>query len=99
MNSSIQNYYPHQSKAPTFTSKIKQFWSALARFVADNALSLNTDPQIWQKKQDDGFVWWVYDPATNQSMCFSSENEVRCWLDERRYNSSSAYKPARYLRH
>ena len=46
------------------------------------------EPKIWQKRDRYGnFYWVVYDPTTGHSSYFSSEQEVRIWLEQRYYRS------------
>ncbi|MBD1867415.1 hypothetical protein H6F95_08910 [Cyanobacteria bacterium FACHB-471] len=46
----------------------------------------NEEPQISQKRDRSGEVFWrVYDPTTGESARFNSELEVRFWLEQRYY--------------
>ena len=50
--------------------------------------SQRQEPKIWQKRDRYGNLYWVvYDPTTGHSSCFSSEQEVRVWLEQRYYRS------------
>ncbi len=41
------------------------------------------EPKVWQSKDWFGHTWWnVYLPRTGQMARFSSEEEVRIWLEE-----------------
>ncbi|NJL23004.1 MAG: hypothetical protein HC895_22765 [Leptolyngbyaceae cyanobacterium SM1_3_5] len=46
-------------------------------------LTRGAEIQIWKVKTRSGFAWRVYDPHTNSVMGFSSEAEVRSWLEGR----------------
>ncbi|HEY9622834.1 MAG TPA: hypothetical protein V6C78_20925 [Crinalium sp.] len=49
-------------------------------------ISNTSEPRIWQRRDRSGqLIWHVYDPTTNQSSRFTSEAEVRAWLDQRYY--------------
>ncbi|MEB3274226.1 MAG: hypothetical protein ACO4CG_07710 [Prochlorothrix sp.] len=46
----------------------------------------STEPQIWQHQDRQGHEWFeVYEPHSHHHFCFSSEQEVRDWLDQRFY--------------
>ena len=48
--------------------------------------SQRQEPKIWHKRDRYGnFYWLVYDPTTGHSSSFSSEKEVRVWLEQRYY--------------
>ena len=58
---------------------LKQLFAKIIRF-----LSSNSEPRIEFKRDRLGNHFWrVYDPNTNQSATFSSELEVRIWLEQR----------------
>jgi len=56
-------------------------------FVWDAVFTpVSSEPRIWQKQDRSGQVYWqVYDPIRNRSDRFSSEQEVRRWLEENFY--------------
>ncbi len=63
--------------ALTLRSTLSRIWNALFTSVSD-------EPRIWQKRDRFGNVWWyVYDPISHRSIQFSSEQEVRRWLEKR----------------
>jgi hypothetical protein len=44
------------------------------------------EPKVHKKSNRRGDMWWeVYDPYTNMKASFTSELEVRMWLDQRHY--------------
>jgi hypothetical protein len=56
----------------------------IARYLSRNRV----EPQIVQKCDRSGKNYWqVYDPVSGSSYSFSSEKEVRAWLDTRYYHS------------
>jgi len=57
-------------------SLLKRFFSFLAG---------NSDPVISQSSHDGQPLWHVYDPQSRQHLSFSSETEVRHWLEQRYY--------------
>lgn len=49
-----------------------------------NVMLRDAEPKVWQKRDRKGnFFFQVYDPRTGQVARFSSENEVRAWIEER----------------
>lgn len=53
-----------------------------------NAVSTpaSSEPQIWQKCDRFGQIYWqVYDPIRDRWFRFSSEQELRQWLEENFY--------------
>lgn len=53
----------------------KQMWRSIIAFLAGNS-----EPKI---DRISGKNWRVFDPVNGQSLHFSTEQEVRVWLDER----------------
>ena len=44
------------------------------------------EPKVWQKCDRQGNIYWLtFDPITKIYSFFSSEEEVRIWLEERYY--------------
>lgn len=58
-----------------FGQSINQLWQQFITFFAGNS-----DPKIQRIHESN---WRVFDPKTNRSLRFSSEHEVRVWLDQR----------------
>ncbi len=72
-----------QSKTPLQTIKLNlsYFWSSLI-----SSLYRVPEPKVKKKFNHRGEIsWQVYDPYTNTATEFSSEAEVRMWLDQRHY--------------
>lgn len=45
-----------------------------------------TEPKIWQTSRGNGVtIWNIYDPTTQESASFTTETEVRSWLEQRYY--------------
>lgn len=60
---------------------LEQLWNSLL-----DAFARSSEPRIYQKRTHDGkFYFKVYDPVARQTNTFSSETEVRIWLDQRYY--------------
>ena len=52
-----------------------------------NSLVLTSEPKIWKKVDTEGKIFWTtYDPVTQKTARFDTEQEVRTWL-EQRYNA------------
>lgn len=68
---------------PSFKARVGAMLSALPELI----LGLGTtsqEPQISQRRDRAGQLQWrVYDPMSGQSSQFSSENDVRIWLENR----------------
>jgi hypothetical protein len=76
---STQTAQKGQSKQLIAWNKI---WYSLVKAIAGS-----NEPQIRQSVDRNGsLIWHVYDPQTHHSACFSSEKEVRIWLDQRYYS-------------
>ncbi|WP_143467513.1 hypothetical protein [Leptolyngbya ohadii] len=62
-------------------SRWNQVWQSLSHH-----LMKDNEPQVWQRRDRYGNVWWVaYDPASGRSLLCSTEQEVRIWLEQTRY--------------
>ena len=60
--------------------------SGLTTLLNAAAGSSYAEPRIWQRHDRQGHLWFeVYEPHSHQRLCFSSEQEVRNWLDRRFY--------------
>lgn len=67
------------------TLKDNAVLKALGQAIVYSTVKSN-EPRVWQKCDRQGNTYWVaYDPAINCKATFSSEKEVRIWLDERYY--------------
>jgi hypothetical protein len=72
---------PETVYLPKLQQILKQIGQNLLRW-----LSSNLEPRIWQSKDRKGNIsWHIYDPVTAQSNHFSSEAEVRAWIDTQYY--------------
>ena len=66
--------------------KIIHFIDIILRKIGRSLVVPNNEPKIKQKRDRHGnFYWHIYDFTTNQSYDFSSEQDVRSWI-EQRYN-------------
>ncbi|MGG6296045.1 hypothetical protein ACQ4M4_16780 [Leptolyngbya sp. AN02str] len=64
-------------------SKASQWLSKFSQTMVTR-LAGTQEPQISQKRDRNGGVSWVvYDPLTSETLYFSSEAEVRMWLEQR----------------
>jgi hypothetical protein len=59
-------------------SKARLNWQQLRRSLIA-LFTANSEPQI--RKTNEG--WRVFDPISNQTIYFSTEQEVRIWLEQR----------------
>ncbi|MEO0852308.1 MAG: hypothetical protein AAFY15_02220 [Cyanobacteria bacterium J06648_11] len=71
---------PFESKQMPLTALQRVGKMCAAFFLGDR------EPRIWKIMRADGTTHWkVYDPNSHRSSTFSSENDVRVWLDRRYY--------------
>jgi hypothetical protein len=66
--------------SPSLIRVLQQAGHAMVRFLTNGQ-----DPVIRKRWHPDGLVWRVYDPVTQQNQRFSSEAELRVWLEGRYY--------------
>lgn len=59
---------------------LKQLGDRAMRFFTGQ-----TEPRIWQRHRQGQSLWYAHDPVTNRTRQFSSEQEVRLWLEKRYY--------------
>lgn len=60
---------------------LEQLWNSVL-----GMLIRSSEPKIYQKHDHNGNLYFqVYDPIAHQTSTFSSEQEVRVWLDQRYY--------------
>jgi hypothetical protein len=75
---------PDQSKVidrSSLATTWNRVWDALATQIIGRS-----EPTVRQTRDRAGYLsWHVYDPTTGYSAHFSSEQEVRIWLDRRYY--------------
>lgn len=63
---------------------LNNLWQSVVRF-----LRVSPEPQVWTTQVEKYQTQWnVLDPVTGQSAQFSSEEDVRVWLEDR-YNQHS----------
>ncbi|WP_265265517.1 hypothetical protein [Spirulina subsalsa] len=61
------------------SSVLNQFFTAFVQFMTQG-----NEPKITIKKNDQGEVFYhVYDPLTRNKDLFTSEQDVRVWLEKR----------------
>lgn len=76
-SSNIVRYSP--SKANSLRAIVTQ----VSHWVG-HILTASSEPKVTQRRDRTGnLTWRVYDPVTGQAHQFSSESEVRSWLDQR----------------
>jgi hypothetical protein len=62
--------------ALTLRSTLSSIWNSIST-------PLSNEPRIWQKRDRLGNIWWyIYDPIGDRVFRFSSEPEVRQWLEK-----------------
>ena len=48
-------------------------------------LTSGNELRIWQRTSNGRPIWFAHDPITNRTRSFTSEQDVRQWLDNRYY--------------
>ncbi|MEA5499529.1 hypothetical protein [Limnoraphis robusta] len=78
-----------------FVSKSHNFERKLAKILVRLTQAIlrflvgSSEPKIWQtQRRDQTLIWHVYDPQTQRSKEFFSEEELRIWLEQRYYSRS-----------
>ncbi|WOD37831.1 hypothetical protein [Nodosilinea sp. E11] len=66
--------------ATTLAQTLKQLGDKTVRFFTGQ-----TEPRIWQRNRQGQLTWFAHDPMTNRTRQFSSEQDVRLWLEKRYY--------------
>lgn len=81
-----QTYQNLEPSAPSnrslsLWSKINDTWQiALAYFAT------SSEPHVWQSQDASGLPQWkAFDPITQRTAEYSTESEMRAWLEERHY--------------
>ena len=74
--------YPQtKEKLSSFKFTLHQLWQGFVHY-----LTQPPEPKVWKKTNRHGEIFWeVYDPYRNLKATFTSELEVRMWLDQRYY--------------
>lgn len=75
----------NQPKAVSLVKvRLQQALTVLGRgFV--NHFAATAEPRIYSRQRGGKTVWHAYDPITQRRQQFSSEEALRCWLDQRYY--------------
>ncbi|NET48979.1 MAG: hypothetical protein F6K09_09690 [Merismopedia sp. SIO2A8] len=70
-------------RAPSRFNGITPFLRRVSRYAV-RWLTQGHEPQIWITQTRSGQqCWHLYDPMTQQRAVVSSEEEARCWLENR----------------
>jgi hypothetical protein len=86
-NSRVSERTPARLRGESLSSIEASTWIRLWKYLTMLLLG-SAEPQIWQRRDpDERITWNVYDPLTDDSASFDSENEVRVWLDSRFHHS------------
>jgi hypothetical protein len=77
--SSIDSPHSHFNNLQAILNRILQIW---IQFI-----SPSYEPKVWKSTDRQGRTvnWRVFDPETGYLITFSSEMEVRLWLEQRHY--------------
>ena len=70
---------------------VQKYLAAIYDFWLD-IITVKTEIQVQRKCDRQGNIYWlVFDPVTGYSSCFSSESEVRIWIEQRYYSRRNLY--------
>lgn len=70
-----------QNRPSSLWSKINDAWQTISAYLA-----ASSEPHVWISQDAAGLTQWkAYDPMTRQAAEYSSEAEMRAWLEERHY--------------
>jgi hypothetical protein len=67
-------------KTPIALILLQNLWKSLIL-----QLTRGSEIQVWRLKTRWGNAWRVYNPHTNSVLSFSSESEVRSWIEDHYY--------------
>ncbi len=84
----VQYGLPRQQLERSWQKSHRPSWNQLLRnwgAKAVAALTQGKEPQISSVMTDEGMQWRVYDPVSYQTHNFTTETEVRAWLEQRYY--------------
>lgn len=76
----LEALVPPAQGGKTLAPSLKQLGDRAMRFFAGQ-----TEPRIWQRTRQGQPTWFAHDPITNRTRQFSSEQDVRLWLEKRYY--------------
>lgn len=77
----IVPYFRRKNQPRTVKYLFNQLWQTAMLY-----LTRPPEPKVRKKSNRRGDIWWeVYDPQHNLTANFTSEAEVRMWLDQRHY--------------
>ena len=66
----------HNSKADERT-RLQQFWQSIRVW-----LQLDQELKVWQERDRRGeILWCAYNPLTGQEVAFSTEEQMRQWIE------------------
>lgn len=69
-----------QPAAAGLAAVLKQAGSTVVDF-----LTRGNNLRVWTRQRNGHLIWHVYDPMTEQRQQFSSEEDLRSWLETRYY--------------
>lgn len=76
---------PNSDSGPDSGPTHSQNWLSRWKNAVLAYLNGSSEPQVWQVHRDGQTAWRVYDPISRHQAEFTSEMELRIWLEERYY--------------
>jgi hypothetical protein len=58
-----------------------------------NLLKARNEVRVWCRHRNHRTIWHAYDPISNDTLAFKSEEQLRTWLDN--YDSGESPHPVR----
>jgi hypothetical protein len=72
----------HLIEQPTADRSHQKSWFGKLRQAIVTAFKPHDEAMFWKKRDRNGNVYWQgYDPVSNRSVEFGSDDEARHWLD------------------
>ncbi len=84
----VQHGLTRQQLERSWQKSHRPSWSQLLRnwgAKAVAALTQGQEPKVSSVMTDEGLQWRVNDPMNNQTHIFTTETDVRAWLEQRYY--------------
>lgn len=75
----------HAINQPTADRSQHKSWFSKLRQAIATAFEPRQEPMFWKKRDRNGNIYWQgYNPASNCSVEFGSDDDARYWLDLQR---------------
>jgi hypothetical protein len=83
------NQMPKLDFNTTQTKEVNRGWNVKLESLLQKVLAYFMEPSepiVWTVQDATGLIHWkAYDPSTNRSIDYTSEHEMRVWIEQRHY--------------